>query len=71
MGIRKFGRGFGKNAGGWTGKVEISKEEIPGSSRSMHGNINQKKPGVIQRRKHGSTFRIEAFDKVGDPLLVS
>ena len=32
-------RGFGKNAGEWTGRVEISKEEIPGSKRSMHGNI--------------------------------
>ena len=34
----KLGRGFEKNAGGWTGRVEISKEEIPGSKRSMHGN---------------------------------
>ena len=31
----KIGRGFGKNADEWTGKVEISKEEIPGSKRSM------------------------------------
>ena len=30
-------RGFGKNAGEWTGRVEISKEEIPGSKRSMYG----------------------------------
>ena len=29
----KLGRGFGKNAGEWTGKVEIL-----GSKRSMHGN---------------------------------
>ena len=28
-----------KNAGEWTGKVELSKEEIRGSMRSMHGNI--------------------------------
>ena len=35
----KLGRSFGKNAGEWTGRVEISKEEIPGSKRSMHGNI--------------------------------
>ena len=27
----KFWRGFGKNSGEWTGRVEISKEEIPGS----------------------------------------
>ena len=30
-------RGFGKNAGEWTGRVEISKEEILGSKRSMYG----------------------------------
>ena len=35
----KLGSGFGKkNAGEWTRRVEISKEEIPGSKRSMHGN---------------------------------
>ena len=33
---KKIGRCFGKNAGEWTGKVEISKEEIPGNKRSMH-----------------------------------
>ena len=32
-------RGFGKNAGEWTGRVEISKEGIPGSKRSMFGYI--------------------------------
>ena len=36
---RKLGRGFGKNAGEWTGRVEISKDEIPGSKRSMYGYI--------------------------------
>ena len=36
---KKIGRGFGKNAGEWTARVEISKEEIPGSKRSMHGYI--------------------------------
>ena len=36
----KIGRGFGeKKAGKWTGRVEISKEEIPGSKGSMHGYI--------------------------------
>ena len=34
-----MGEVFGKNAGEWTGRVEISKEEIPGSKHSMHGNI--------------------------------
>ena len=32
----EIGRGFGKNAGEWTGRVEISKEETPGSKRSMY-----------------------------------
>ena len=35
----KIGGGFGKNAGEWTGRVEISKEEIPGSKRSTYGYI--------------------------------
>ena len=35
----KIRRGFGKNAGESTGRVEISKEEIPGSKRSMYGYI--------------------------------
>ena len=35
----KIGNGFGKNAGEWTGRVEISKEEIPGSKRGMYGRI--------------------------------
>ena len=33
----KIGRGFGKNAGEWTRRVEICKEEIPGSKHSMYG----------------------------------
>ena len=46
---------FGKNAGEWTGRVEISKEEIPGSKRSTYGYIliysrlvveNMKAPGI-------------------------
>ena len=32
-------RGFAKNADEWTGRVEISKEEIPDSKRSIHGCI--------------------------------
>ena len=35
----EIGRGFGKNAGELTGRVEISKEEIPGSKRSMYGYL--------------------------------
>ena len=37
--IGKIGRGLGKNAGEWTGRVEISKEELPGSKSSMYGYI--------------------------------
>ena len=33
----KIGRGLGKNAGEWARRVEISKEEIPGSQRSIYG----------------------------------
>ena len=33
----EIGRGFGKNAVEWSGRVEISKEEIPGSKRSVYG----------------------------------
>ena len=36
---KKIGRGFGKNAGEWTGRVELNKEEIPCSKRSMYGHI--------------------------------
>ena len=35
----KTGRGFGKNAGEWTRRVEIRKEENPGSKRSVYGFI--------------------------------
>ena len=35
---KKLGE-FGKNAGEWTGRVEISKEELPGSKHSMYGYI--------------------------------
>ena len=36
----EIGRGFAKkNAGEWTRRIEISKEEIPGSKRSMYGYI--------------------------------
>ena len=35
----KSGEVLEKNAGEWTERVEISKEEIPGSKRSMCGHI--------------------------------
>ena len=37
--LEKLGRGFEKNEGEWTGKVEISIEEIPGSWRNA--NVGQ------------------------------
>ena len=36
---QKKSGGFGKNAGEWTGRVEISKEETPGGKRSMYDYI--------------------------------
>ena len=38
-GMKKSGEVLEKNAGKWTGRVEISKEEIPGSKRSMYDYI--------------------------------
>ena len=35
----KIGRSFGKNADEWTGRVKISKQEIPGSMSSMYSYI--------------------------------
>ena len=35
----ELGRGLGKNAGEWTGSVDITNEEIPVSKRSMCGSI--------------------------------
>ena len=35
----EIGTGLGKNAGEWTGRVEISKEEICGSKHYMYGYI--------------------------------
>ena len=35
----EIGRGFGKYAGEWTRRVEISKEEIPGSKHCRYGYI--------------------------------
>ena len=35
----KLGEVLEKNAGGWTERVEISKEEISGSKRSIYGYI--------------------------------
>ena len=36
---KKLGEVLEKNAGEWTGRLEIGKEELPGSKRSMYGYI--------------------------------
>ena len=36
---KKSGEVLEKNAGEWTGRVEINKEEIPGSTRSVYGYV--------------------------------
>ena len=36
---KKSGEVLEKNAGEWTRRVEIGKEELPGSKRSMYGYI--------------------------------
>ena len=38
----KIGRGLGENADEWTGRVQVSKEEIPGSKRSMYGRLRDR-----------------------------
>ena len=35
----KTGEGLWKNADEWTGRVEVSDEEIPGGKRSLYGSI--------------------------------
>ena len=35
----EIGRSFETNAGEWSGRIEISTEEIPGNKRSMYGYI--------------------------------
>ena len=41
-----IGRGLGKNAGEWTGRVEISVEEIPGSKRSTYVGPSDNQEGT-------------------------
>ena len=47
---KKSGEVLEKNAAEWTGRAEISKEEIPGSKRSIYGYIL---PGFT-----GGTFQL-------------
>ena len=55
----KIERGFGKHADEWTGRVEISKEEIPGSKRSKYDYITTS-PGV-----EGRTFKALCSQQMG------
>ena len=49
----KSGQDLGKKkASEWTGRVEISKEEVPGSKRSMYGYI------LTYSRLKGRTFKL-------------
>ena len=53
----KLGRGFGKNAGEWTGRVEISKEEILGSIRVIKNLYNKAISAVLFNSNIGDWFR--------------
>ena len=55
----EIGRGFGKNAGEWTRRVEISKEEIPGSKHSMYGYI------LTYSSFEGRTFKLCVLTRWG------
>ena len=44
----KIGRGFGKNAGEWTGRVEISKEQIPGIDADVRRTVYLTQRGLVQ-----------------------
>ena len=48
----KIGRGFGKNAGEWTGRVEKSGEEISGSKLNMYSYIKT----VLKGERLSSVF---------------
>ena len=61
-GKKKIGRGFGKYAGEWTKRVEISKEEIPGSKRSMYDYTHKVLETKITHNVNAglSVYKIEA-----------
>ena len=52
----EIGRGFGKNAGKWTRRVEISKEEIPGSKRSIHVRLYTDLLQALKGQRLSSAF---------------
>ena len=47
---KKLGEVLEKNAGEWAGRVEISKEELPGSKRSIYGIKSRGKPNTNEMR---------------------
>ena len=57
----KLGRGFGKNAGEWTGRVEISEEEIPGSERSTYGYLYTDLPKAVKGEPSSSVSQQMGF----------
>ena len=53
---KKIGRGLEKNAGEWTGRVEISKEKIPGIKRKMYDYILTNSRLLLMSRDETSFF---------------
>ena len=47
---KNWERFWKKNAGEWAGRVEISKEELPGSKRSIYGIKSRGKPNTNEMR---------------------
>ena len=48
---------FGKNAGEWTERVEMSKEEIPVSKRSTYVFVNLVKRVIVDLKKKKRLFQ--------------
>ena len=67
----EIGKGFGKNEGEWTGSVEISKEEIPGSKHSIMA-IYWPTPGFKGRTfklcSHQTLISASAAPHCGEPV---
>ena len=55
---RKSGEVFEKNAGEWTGRVEISKEKIPDSKRSIYGFMTLCQSSFSFHLNNSDTYKI-------------
>ena len=66
----EIGRGFGKSASEWTGRVEISEEEIPGSKCSMYGYILTDLLQALKGEPLSSVFSLDGT-AVGHLIRVS